>query len=140
MQIDRNELFMLIEKFRNRKGQHDYLSQELADAVIKRFALDQLPSVSRETPATAAEILLAGADAIDQRAEQRDAENGERSMAKAVAAFNALTGHEVSTREGWEFMTILKLARANGGRFHADDYVDGAAYLALAAESVIRGQ
>ena len=36
---------------------------------------------------------------------------GERSMASTVKAFNALTGHNLTESEGWEFMVLLKLVR-----------------------------
>jgi hypothetical protein len=50
-------------------------------------------------------------------------------------AFNALTGHELSERDGWLFMVMLKAARATAGGHNPDDYEDGAAYFALAGES-----
>lgn len=81
-------------------------------------------------------LLIEAADAIENRAIERDQPDGERSMRTAVATFNALTGQQISEREGWVFMAILKLARAQGGKHTRDDYVDGAAYLALACESV----
>jgi len=56
-------------------------------------------------------------------------------MSRTVAAFNGLTGHTLSEVQGWQFMVLLKLARANGGAFHLDDYIDGAAYAALAGEA-----
>lgn len=87
-------------------------------------------------PAKADEILAAAQETLRKRATTRDQPGGERSMARAVAAFNALTGHKLSTREGWMFMVALKSARActPGGRHNADDYLDGAAYFALAGE------
>ena len=88
----------------------------------------------------APDILIAAADCIGDRASQRDHEDGERSMAKAVATFNTLTGHQLTERDGWIFMAVLKLARAQGGHHVLDDYVDGAAYLALADESIGVGQ
>lgn len=87
----------------------------------------------------APDILIAAADCIGDRAEQRDQRDGERSMCRAVETFNTLTGHALSERDGWVFMTVLKLARAQGGRHVLDDYVDGAAYLALAGESISEG-
>jgi hypothetical protein len=80
-------------------------------------------------------MLSSARAAIRGRAEQRDQPSGERSMARTVAAFNALTGREVTEEEGWLFMVCLKAARSRGGRFHGDDYVDGAAYFALAGEA-----
>lgn len=59
-------------------------------------------------------------------------------MAKTVAAFNALTGASLTETQGWTFMAVLKLARASQGRLQMDDYVDGAAYIALAGESASR--
>lgn len=86
---------------------------------------------------SASEILRAAAATIDQRGTERDQPGGERSMSRTVAAFNALTGHQLSERDGWLFMVALKAARATAtpvGR--PDDYLDGAAYFALAGESV----
>lgn len=85
---------------------------------------------------SATDILISAADAITDRADQRDCENGERSMARAVTTFNALTKHSLSERDGWVFMAILKLSRAQEGRHIIDDYMDGAAYMALAGESI----
>ena len=83
----------------------------------------------------APDILATAADCIGNRAAQRD-QGCERSMARAVDTFNALTGSTLNEREGWIFMAILKLARAQAGRHVLDDYVDGAAYIALAGETI----
>ncbi len=60
-------------------------------------------------------------------------EGRERHMTGIVSAFNALTGQQLTVRQGWLFMVILKVARAcsNGGE---DTYIDMAAYAALAGE------
>ena len=84
---------------------------------------------------TAEEALRLATDTIAARARERDRKGGERSMQACVMAFNAITGGEMTELEGWTFMVCLKLARANGGAFKADDYVDMAAYAALALES-----
>ena len=84
----------------------------------------------------AQQFLKEGVATMDERGKDRDA-GEERSMGKTVRAFNALTGHDISERDGWLFMAVLKAARAATtptGR--VDDYVDGAAYFALAGESV----
>lgn len=81
------------------------------------------------------EILEAAADHLRDRAAARDTPGGERSMGKTVAAFNAVTGSNMSERDGWIFMVLLKAVRActtPAGR--ADDYEDLAAYGALAGE------
>lgn len=84
---------------------------------------------------TAVDILQRAAGHIEARAAQRDQAQGERSMARTIAAFNALTGHQLSERDGWMFMVALKAARAcctpNG---QPDDYEDLSAYGALAGE------
>ncbi|MEQ8511538.1 MAG: DUF6378 domain-containing protein [Algiphilus sp.] len=83
---------------------------------------------------TAPEILQAGIRAMQDRAATRDSES-ERSMRRAVDGFNALTGHQLTERDGWQFMEILKIARSRNGGHNPDDYVDGAAYAALAGEA-----
>ena len=72
---------------------------------------------------------------MKQRAELRDAADGERSMECIVKTFNALTGRNLTTAEGWEFMILLKMVRGRQGKFNADDYVDGAAYFSLLGEN-----
>ena len=59
-------------------------------------------------------------------------------MESTVEAFNALTGNSLSESAGWLFMLCLKAARAEGGCFKADDYVDGAAYFALYGEAAAK--
>jgi hypothetical protein len=88
-----------------------------------------------KTPVKPEKILRAGAQHIEDRATQRDSEDGERSMGKTVEMFNTLTGHELTETEGWKFMSLLKMVRSVTGPFTIDDYEDGAAYIALAAES-----
>ena len=83
-------------------------------------------------------ILKDAADAVQARAILRDVDT-EKSMARAVNIFNAITGREVlSEVDGWMFMVALKIARAQQGKFHLDDYTDAAAYIALAAECAAR--
>lgn len=95
---------------------------------------------SKET-FTAPAILALGAQALQDRASSRDQPDGERSMARAVAMFNAYAGGDrrMSETDGWMFMVLLKAARAAQGKVNEDDYVDGAAYFALAGESATRG-
>ena len=71
--------------------------------------------------------------AIGNRAAERD-RGAERSMARTVQTFNSLTGKNLTEREGWVFMVLLKLARAEAGNFREDDYIDCAAYAMLAGE------
>ena len=104
-----------------------------AQAAVPAF-LAQTPR-----PRTGAQHILQ--DAIDiqnARAATRDLPGGERSMARTVAIFAAMTDIHLSEQEGWMFMVALKAARAAQGAYNRDDYVDGASYLSLAGESAGR--
>ena len=82
----------------------------------------------------ASELLEEAIQQITKNAQDRDQPSGERSMARTVQVFNALTGLQLDETMGWLFMVCVKLARSRGGGYVQDDYVDGAAYLTLAGE------
>lgn len=84
----------------------------------------------------AASILQDALAAMSERGQSYDTtgDGKERSMAKVVEMFNTLTGANLTTEQGWDFMILLKLVRASQG-YKADNYVDGAAYFSLAGES-----
>jgi hypothetical protein len=82
---------------------------------------------------TAQSILRTAADTIDARGALRDT-GQERSMARTVKAFNAITGLSLTETQGWVFMAVLKLSRESSGH-DPDNFIDGAAYMALAGES-----
>lgn len=93
------------------------------------------------TTTTASDILDAARATIAERGQQRDMPNGERSMSRAVRAFNALysrgiglRGGHLSEADGWAFLAILKRARGRD----ADSLLDGVAYAALEAECCAR--
>lgn len=88
-------------------------------------------------PRNAPEFLQKALDTIQNRASERDQEQ-ERSMARTVAVFNALTDHKLSEREGWMFMVCLKASRAQVGALQLDDYTDGGAYFGLAGEAAVK--
>ena len=70
------------------------------------------------------------------RAATYDSPEGERSMAKTVAAFNAITGRDLTETEGWLLLQVLKDVRLfQRPGYHADSAEDGIAYSALKAES-----
>ena len=123
----------------------------------------QLSNLTKKTPVhsiaatpvkpttTAHAILTAAADVIAARGVQRDSSAGagagqpqERSMAATVAAFNAIEGVQLTERQGWAFMQVLKMVRgattARNGLYNADDALDGAAYAALGGEAAARAQ
>lgn len=83
----------------------------------------------------AIEALEKAAAHLKDRASLRDTPQGERSMAKTVAAFNAIYGFNLTETQGWQFMVLLKIVRGSQGEFVADDFEDQAAYSALAGES-----
>lgn len=87
---------------------------------------------------SAPEFLEAAANHMRNRAAQRDAPEGERSMAKTVAAFNATYSLQLTEEMGWMFMVFLKASRSSHGVYVQDDYEDGSAYFALAGESAAR--
>ena len=84
----------------------------------------------------AADILADALAAMSERGQSYDTlgDGKERSMAKVVEMFNTLTGANLTTEQGWDFMILLKLVRASQG-YKSDNYVDGSAYFALAGES-----
>jgi len=81
------------------------------------------------------DLLRESAQLLEDRAAQRDQPNGERSMRSAILAFNAVTNSTLTEREGWVFMVLLKMVRAQYGKYVLDDYADMAAYAALANEA-----
>lgn len=72
---------------------------------------------------------------MEQRAAQYDQPAGERSMAATVAAFNAVTGRDLTEADGWLMMVLLKLVRDNSTTVHEDSLLDAAAYVGLYGEA-----
>lgn len=83
---------------------------------------------------TVADQTLVDAAHALARGRSRDNTDGERSMKKAVQAFNALTGSDMTEEEGNQFMICLKLARAQTSN-NPDNYVDIAGYAGLGNEA-----
>ncbi len=86
----------------------------------------------------APDILTAAAGHMAARAATYDKPEGERSMARTVAAFNALHGTSLTEAQGWHFMQLLKAVRLfqNPATYHADSAEDGVAYGALMGEAM----
>lgn len=104
--------------------------EEAADAVLA----EAIPEPK------AAELLGRAARHMHDRSSTYDSPGGERSMGKAVAAFNAISGHTLSESEGWLFMTLLKAVRGfTREQYHADSFEDLIAYGALMAEAKSKG-
>jgi len=84
----------------------------------------------------APELLQTAAAHMAARAKTYDAPQGERSMGKAVQAFNAITGRDLSEPEGWLLLQVLKDVRLfQRPGYHADSAEDCIAYAALKAEA-----
>jgi hypothetical protein len=76
---------------------------------------------------------------MEARAAQYDKPEGERSMAKAVEAFNAITGRNLTEPEGWLLLQVLKDVRLfQRPGYHADSAEDCIAYAALKGEAKAR--
>lgn len=122
----------------------DYTPVELAswveDAIIARVPPSRPEPI--QAPPTAAEVLRRAADLIEQRAVQRDREDGEKSAGATAEAFNAIHSEAVRANGGrltdvhiWHVLELVKMRRAAYGVYVPDDYEDKTAYAALAAEA-----
>lgn len=85
----------------------------------------------------APELLKRAASLLEERAKQYDQAEGERSMGKAIEAFNVITGRQLREDEGWLLLQVLKDVRlyTNPDKYHRDSAEDCIAYAALKAES-----
>lgn len=85
---------------------------------------------------SAPEFLTKAAHLMAERGKQYDASGSERSMGKAIRAFNAITGHELREPEGWLLLQVLKDVRLfTKPGYHQDSAEDCIAYAALKAEA-----
>lgn len=77
---------------------------------------------------------------MDERGATYDQPEGERSMARTVTAFNAITGHNLTEADGWLLLQTLKDVRQwQRADYHADSAEDCVGYAALKAEALSRG-
>ena len=75
--------------------------------------------------ATARDFLKRAIQTMNDRGKQYDSPGGERSMGKAVEAFNAITGLSLTADEGWLLLQILKDVRQySGASYHEDSALD----------------
>lgn len=97
-------------------------------------------STTEEQTMNAQDFLQEALDVMAERGKQYDKPDGERSMARAVAAFNAKTGRDLSEVEGWLLLQDLKDVRQfqNKEKPHMDSLLDCVAYAALKAEAMMR--
>jgi hypothetical protein len=84
----------------------------------------------------APELLGRAATHMHERGKTYDEPEGERSMGKAVTAFNAITGRTITESEGWLLLQVLKDVRLfTRAAYHQDSAEDCIAYAALKAEA-----
>lgn len=85
---------------------------------------------------TAPEMLRQAAALIEQHTHGRDCD-GETSLALAARLFSEWRGVEFTERDACVFVALLKLSRAAHGS-NPDNWLDGAAYVAMAGAAEIR--
>lgn len=96
------------------------------------------PKLTGTVPPTAHDLLSEAASTITQRGKDYNKDEGERSMTATVEAFNRITGHNLTTLHGWQFMVLLKMVRIQQSPSKRDSHVDLAAYAALAGEEALK--
>lgn len=86
---------------------------------------------------TTADQLLNKASALmQQRGQQYDKREGERSMQQTVVAFNSITGLTLTEADGFLLLALLKMVRDNQRDLpHQDSIEDLVAYAALYGEA-----
>ena len=88
----------------------------------------------------AVDMLNKAKEHMEDRATTYDSPEGERSMGRAVTAFNSITGHQLKESEGWLLLQLLKDTRQwSRESYHEDSAEDCIAFAALKAESLARG-
>jgi hypothetical protein len=98
-----------------------------------------VPDVNSSEDNSAPGFLYRAAEIMESRGKQYDQEGGERSMGKTVAAFNTITGRDLTEAEGWLLLLVLKdLRQWQRPGYHADSADDCVAYAALKAEALAR--
>lgn len=92
-------------------------------------------------PHLAPDFLERASALLRERAQQYDQPQGERSMGRAVEAFNVITGHVITESDGWLLLQILKDVRDRQRvEPHRDSLEDCIAYAALKAEARFFGR
>jgi hypothetical protein len=129
----------------------DTLSTKVEDPLTDDTIANKDENLSRvEQPATTEGLKFIVKDSIwfldeakriqEERGATYDSTGGtkERSMGKTVAAFNAITGKDLTEAEGWLLLQLLKDARqwANPDVFHLDSAMDCVSYSSLKAEAL----
>lgn len=95
-----------------------------------------------QQPLTASDLLKQAEQLLTERGKQYDTSGQERSSAKIVAAFNTITGRDLTPGEGWLFLILLKAVRfySNTETPHRDSLEDLISYAALHAEEYLNDE
>lgn len=95
-----------------------------------------------QQPSTASDLLKQAEQLLTERGKQYDTSGQERSSAKIIAAFNTITGRDLTPGEGWLFLILLKAVRfySNTETPHRDSLEDLISYAALHAEEYLNDE
>lgn len=119
----------------------DEFSKSQVDETVQFFNEEAAKLGLKETGKkykSAADFLNAALSHMQDRATTYDKPQGERSMGNTIAAFNIITGHQLTEEQGWLLMGLLKMVRSQQGNYKADNYEDEAAYAGLRGECAER--
>lgn len=122
---------------------NDNSESDVITTVYKPMSLADLHLAHLFTPAqqpsTAPDLLAQAEQLLTERGQQYDKSGNEWSAAKIVAAFNIITGRDLTPGEGWLFQILLKSVRfySNTETPHRDSLEDMIAYAALHAEEYL---
>jgi len=115
----------------------EFCSHEI-DRVQIAPGVFRCPKCEEKDHPSASSILEQAVATVAQRAVDYNNPSGERSMKATVEAFNAVTGLNLTTLQGWMFMCCLKLVRGQQSPHKMDSWLDGASYFALAGEEALK--
>lgn len=128
------------------KNNHDYKIENkeytVDENAIREFSNSRCIFTPIQQPSTAPDLLNQAAQLLTERGKQYDTSGQERSSAKIVAAFNTITGRDLTPGEGWLFLMLLKAVRfySNTETPHRDSLEDLIAYAALHAEEYLNNE
>lgn len=117
---------------------YDKLAKQIGQnqGIDMDFGVDLAEAVGTISPPSAYDVLTSAANNVKAREEVYDLAGGEKSMVRAVRAFNAIHGTHLTTAQGWHFMQLVKNAKFFAkDQFHRGSGEDGAAYGALMTEA-----
>ena len=133
---DDMSLFVPVSRQDDEEDRIDIIGQNGGDGIHYAHVMSAPPTTDNTAPG----FLRRAAEIMEERGKQYDQPGGERSMGKAVQAFNAITGQEITEAMGWLLMECIKNVRQwQRPSFHQDSADDGVAYSALKAEALARG-